>query len=720
MFHVSYLAWLKSSEQEDEIRIHATIHGSEFFDFLKGLNIMRNPLLQPNQDFRLPDFPAIEPRHIMPALEVLLEDYRNGVENWLASGVPTGWEIVEAELGWADELDRVWSPVSHLNSVADNEELRTAFNAGLERLTEHGNWRQQHQGIFKAYQALRHSPDFEGLCATQKRIIELELRDFFLAGVALPQEQQEEYSKLVLRMSKLGAKFGENLQDSTRAWTRHFKDSGPLQGLPEAELNMLAGLASTRDKEGWLVDLSFPSYNSIMTHAEDRELRKEVYKAFITRASELGPAQGQWDNAPVIDELLSLRHQLARLLGFDNYVEYALSRRMAESPTVVLSFLQSLAVKAKPAAREQFARLMAYANSQDAELPLQAWDVSYWSERYRQSELNLSDEVLKPYFQLENMLEALFDSAGRLFDVSVEQDDSVVAWNEDVRFYWLHDDSGRRFAGLFMDLFARNEKRGGAWMDVCLSRRKLESGEQLPVAYLTCNFSAPTGDQPCLMTHHDVETLFHEFGHCLHHLMTVIEWPQVNGINNVEWDAVELPSQLMENWCWEDEILTRFARHYQTGQEMPIDIKDRLLRSRHFQKAIFLVRQLEYAICDMRLHLEYNPDNPASPQHLLEEVRAQIAVVPIPDWNRFLNGFNHIFGGGYSAGYYSYLWAEQLASDAWDRFRREGAFKPETGKSLRDEILAVRGSRPAMESFIAFRGRPPEPGPLLESYGLTP
>ncbi len=679
---------------------------------------MRNPLRHSSQAYRLPDFPAIRPGHVVPALEDLLETYRSGVEKWLQSNSRPDWSMVEAELAWADDLSRAWSPVSHLNSVADNKDLREAYNAGLERLTEHENWRQQHADIFRAYQALHDSPEFATLSPVQQRIVQLELRDFHLSGVALPAEKQAQYRRMVLRMSKLGAKFGENLLDATRAWSRHFPDASGLKGLPEAELNMLAGLARARGREGWLVDLSHPSFNAVMTHGEDRQLRKEVYRAYVTRASDQGPTAGQWNNAPLIEEMLSLRHQLARLLGFDNYVEYALSRRMAESPAAVLSFLQGLAEKAVPAAKEQYARLRAFAENQGAPTPLRSWDIAYWSERYRQAELQLSDEALKPFFPLERMLDALFQTTGRLFGISMVADDSIVTWHQDVRFYWLQDEAGRRFAGLFMDLLVRTDKRGGAWMDVCLSRRKTEDGMQLPMAYLTCNFAPPGKDQPCLMTHDDVQTLFHEFGHCLHHLLTVIDWPQVNGINNIEWDAVELPSQLLENWCWEDEILTRFACHFKTGEEMPADLKDRLLRSRHFQKATVMVRQLEYAICDMRLHLEYDPDNPRNPLEVLEEVREQFAVIPVPQWNRFLNGFSHIFGGGYSAGYYSYLWAEQLAADAWDRFRQEGAFTAETGKALRDEILSVGASRPAMESFIAFRGRPPEPGPLLESYGL--
>lgn len=679
---------------------------------------MRNPLRHSSQSFHLPDFPAIRSEHVIPAIDELIISYRNGVEKWLASGGRPDWSMVEAELDWADGLERAWSPVSHLNSVADSSALRKAYNEGLERMTEHENWRQQHPGIYRAYQELRQSLQFAELSPVQQRIIELELRDFFLAGITLPEEEQAVYRKLVLRMSKLGSRFGENLQDATRAWTREFSDARPLQGLPQAELNLLAGLAHSRGKSGWLVDLSQPSFNAVTTYAEDRELRKEVYTAYVTRASDQGPAAGRWDNAPLIDELLALRHQLARLLGFKNYVEYALSRRMADTPETVLHFLQSLAVKALPAAKKQYAELESFAQEQGAQLPLKAWDIAYWSERFRQAELNLSDEALKPFFPLECMLDALFHTAGRLFGLSMVPDQSIATWHQDVKFFWLQDASGLRFAGLFMDLFARNDKRGGAWMDICLSRRQTQQAIQLPMAYLTCNFAPPVEDQPCLMTHDDVQTLFHEFGHCLHHLLTEVAWPQVNGINNVEWDAVELPSQLLENWCWEDEILSKFARHYQTGQPMPQDLKARLLRSRQFHKALFLVRQLEYALCDLHLHLDYDPDHPRAPLDVLNEAREQVAVIPVPGWNRFLNGFSHIFGGGYAAGYYGYLWAEQLAADAWDCFRHEGVFKAETGQALRDEILAVGASRPALESFVAFRGRPPEPEPLLESYGL--
>ena len=655
----------------------------------------------------------------MPALGELLQEYHRGIERWLKAGGDPDWSMVESECAWADELSRAWSPVSHLNSVADSEELRKAYNAGLEQLTEHENWRQQHPGIFAAYRGLRESAGFAALTPVQQRIVELELRDFHLAGVGLPAKEQEAYRGLVMRLSKLGSKFSENLIDATQAWTLHFEDNSELAGLPEADLKLLEGIAKTRDQIGWVVDLSAPSFHAVMTHASDSELRRKVYTAYVTRASDQGPISSEWDNQPLIVEMLSLRHQLARILGFENYVEYALARRMADTPESVLAFLNGLAEQARPAAKKQYEALLKFARDEGARLPLKAWDIAYWSERYRQAELQLSDEELKPYFPLERMLEALFFTARKLFGITLKADDAIATWHPDVRFYWLEDSQGCRFAGLYMDLFSRKDKRGGAWMDVCLSRRKLQVGAQLPTAYLTCNFAPPVADQPCLMTHDDVQTLFHEFGHCLHHLLTEIDWPQVNGINSVEWDAVELPSQLLENWGWEEEILSRFARHYQDGKPMPGDLKGRLLRSRNFQKALFLVRQLEYAICDLRLHLEYDPENPANPLDLLDEIRRQVSIVPVPEWNRFLNSFSHIFGGGYAAGYYSYLWAEQLAADAWGRFLVEGTLEAEIGEALRKEILSVGASRPAIESFIAFRGRPPEPGPLLKSYGLT-
>ena len=680
---------------------------------------MQNPLLDSSQPYRLPDFNSVEPHHVIPALQELLQIYRDGVEKWADSDVLPDWSLVEDEIRWSDNLGRAWSVVSHLHLVNDSAALREVYNEGLQMLTEHENWRQHHQGIYRFYKALRESPEFSMMTPVQQRIVEIELKDFELEGVALSQKKQAKYRRLVMALRKLGAKFGQNLLDARHAWSLHLPDASRLKGLPESELEMLSERSRELGKKGWLIDLSYPSFNAILTHAEDRQLRREVYEAYVTCASDQGPNAGKWDNTEVINEILKVRFKLARLLGFENYVQYVLSRRMAKSPDIIMSFLDGLAKQAAPAAKRQFAELEAFAARQDAELPLRPWDVTFWSERYRQAELNLSDEALKPYFALDNMLEAVFFTVERVFGITMVEDRSIPGWHEDVRYVWLQDGSGQRVGGLFMDLYARKNKRDGAWMDGFLSRRKLRAGIQLPVAFLVCNFAPPSARKPCLMTHRDVETLFHEFGHCLHHLLTTIEWPQVSGINNVEWDAVELPSQLLENWCWEDEILARFMKHYQTGEAMPSGLKDRLLRSRRFQKSLTLVRQLEFALTDMRLHLEYDPEQPRNPLDLLKEVRAPLAVMEAPEWSRFLNGFSHIFGGGYGAGYYSYLWAEQLAADAWRRFQEEGAFSSSVGQKLRKEILEVGASRPAMESFVSFRGRPPDPNPLLESYGLA-
>ena len=685
---------------------------------MQGLKDMRNPLCESGQPFHLPDFPAIRPEHVIPALDRLLEAYRLGVEQRIATRVEPDWSIVEQEIEWADALARAWSPVSHLKAVADSKRLRKVYNEGLQRLTEHENWRQHNRDIYRAYRALRDSARFSQLSRAQQRIVELELRDFHLEGVDLGEEEQQTYRELVMRLSVLGSRFAENLLDATHAWTKHLPDDTSLRGLPKADRKLLAAIAKSHGKDGWMVDLGEPAYLAVMTHAEDRELRREVYTAYVTRASDQGPNAGQWDNGPLILEMLDLRHRLARLLGFGNWVEYALSRRMARTPAEVLSFLQALATRAAPAASRQFSELEAFAREQGAETPLESWDVAYWSERYRQVELKLSDQELKPYFPLDYMLDALRHISSCLFGVHLVQDDGVATWHPDVRFFWLEDADGSRFAGIFMDLFSRKGKRNGAWMDVCLSRRRVDGEIRPPVAYLTCNFAPPVGRQPSLLTHHDLQTLFHEYGHCLHHLLTEIDWPQVNGISNVEWDAVELPSQLLENWCWEDPVLSTYARHYKTGEKMPEDLKRRLLRSHRFHKALTLVRQLEYGLCDLRLHLDYDPDNPPDPTAILQEIRNQLDVVHVPEWNRFLNSFSHIFGGGYSAGYYSYLWAEELAADAWGRFRDEGVRSPDAGRALRKEILAVGSSRPAIESFVAFRGRAPAPEPLLESYGL--
>lgn len=668
----------------------------------------------------LPDFSSVDPSTAEATVRALLNDCRASVERHVGEGRQEDWRLVGEETECNDALDRYWSMLSHLHAVADNEPLRTAYNSCLAHLTRHYSWRQHHEGLRAAYLRLRQSSSFEPLSAAQKRLVDLELRDFHLAGVDLAEDQKREYREIMQRLSDLGARFGQNLLDATQAWHLHFDNEDALAGLPASELNLLSGLARARGREGWLVDLGYPAYSAIMTHADDRELRRVVYMARATRASDQGPNAGGWDNSPLIAEFLSLRHRLAQVLGFDQYFDLALATRMAQSRDEVEAFLAALADRAIPAAKAQLEELTALAASEGAPVPLAAWDVPYWSERLRQQDLDLSDEVLKPYFPLEGMLEALREVVSRLFGIRLVTDQDVEAWHEDVRFYWLEDAEGRRFAGLYLDPYARSAKRDGAWMGVCRSRRLTPEGIQSPIAYLTCNFPPAVDGQPSLLTHEDVRTLFHEAGHCLHHLLTTVDWPQINGTHNVEWDAVELPSQLFETWAWQDELLARFARHYETGEPLPAELRARLRRARYFHKALMLVRQIEFAMVDLRLHSEYDPSSPADPRQVLDEVRASFGVVPAPPENRFLNSFSHIFGGGYSAGYYSYLWAEELAADAWGRFREAGAFDAEAGAALRNEILAVGAARPAIESFIAFRGRPPKPEPLLESYDLMP
>jgi len=675
---------------------------------------------------QLPQFSAIAPADATAVIKQLIAEHRVAVESWLqlraknqeGTENTAAWAFVELEEELTDALGKAWAPISHLQAVADDAELREAYRTCLAMLTEHQTWRSQNRQIFQLFSDLHESEEFSRLSKEQQRIVELELRDFHLAGVDLDEKQRKKYARIMKRISQLGAEFQENLLDATKAWDLHFDDPSALAGLPDTELRMLEKNALDHGKEGWLVDLSYPSYSAILTHAKDRELRKKVYWAFVTRASDQGPFAGQWDNSGNIAELLSLRHQLAQLLGFSNYAEYALVSRMADSPKVVMEFLEQLAEQALPAATEQFASLEAFAAGEGASTPLQAWDLAYWSEKYRIAELHLSDEILKPYFPLESMFSALCQTAERVFGISLVLDESVETWHQDIRYYWIRNREDQCIAGLYVDLYTRKVKRGGAWMDICRSRRLTPEGVQLPVAFLNCNFPPPADGHPSLLTHHDVETLFHEFGHCLHHMMTEVVWPQINGLSNVEWDAVELPSQLLENWCWEEQLLDGFARHYSTGEPLPEDLKQRLLRSRSFQKATQLMRQLEYALCDFRLHLEYDPEQPRDCLDLLAEIRQQYGLVEVPDWNRFLNSFSHIFGGGYAAGYYSYLWAEQLAADAWEGILENGPYSPEAGALLQREILSVGASRPAMESFIAFRGRPPEEGPLLRSYGL--
>ncbi len=677
--------------------------------------LQENPLLRTED---LPAFSRVRPEHVEPAVDAVLAENRARLEAILAeAGRAPAWARVGEPLERMEErLGRVWSVVRHLHAVRDSEPLRAAYNACLPKLSDYHTELSQNETLYRAYEALRAAPDFAGLDAARRRAVELALRDFRLAGVALPPARKARFREIARELSELQARFEQNLLDATQAWKRHVTDPQALRGLPETALAMARAAAAREGLEGWLLNLEFPIYHAVVTYAEDRALRRAVYEAYVTRASDQGPHAGRWDNGPLMERILALRHEQARLLGFASYAEYALATRMAGSVDEVRRFLDELAAHAVPAARREFAELEAFARALDGLERLEAWDVAYYAERLRRERFRLSDEDLRPYFPAERVLEGLFALTERLFGVRVRERRGVDVWHPDVRFYELVDEDGAVRGGFYLDLYARPHKRGGAWMD---EYRNRTPGEW-PVAYLTCNLSPPTAEAPALFTHDEVQTLLHEFGHGLHHMLTRVDCPSVAGINGVEWDAVELPSQFLESFAWEREALDLLARHWRTGEPLPDELYRRLRASRTFHAAMQTVRQLEFALFDLRLHAEYDPARGARIAETLDEVRRAVAVVPYPAWNRFAHGFSHIFAGGYAAGYYSYKWAEVLSADAFEAFAEAGVLDRATGLRFRREVLEVGGARPAMASFVAFRGRPPAVEALLRQAGLLP
>ncbi|MGM0676010.1 oligopeptidase A [Ectothiorhodospira marina] len=678
---------------------------------------MNNPLLQMSG---LPPFPEILPEHVEPAVDQVLAENREAMNVLLDQSGPFTWENFIHPLALLeDRLNRIWSPVRHMNSVVNSESLRQAYNACLPKLSDYATEMGQNVRLFQAYQSMAEGPGFADLSPTQQRVITNALRDFHLSGVDLRDEQKDRYKEIAQGLSQLTSRFEENVLDATQAWQRHVPEEASLKGLPESAMDMLRQNARQRSLEGCLITLEFPSYYAIMTFADDRELRREVYGAYVTRASDEGPHDRKFDNSEVMERILALRNEQARLLGYDNYAQLSLATKMAESPEQVVGFLTDLAERARPAAVQELETLREFAREHLELEDLQAWDLAYASEKLRQHAYNLSQEDLKPYFPVDRVLQGLFDLVERLYQVRIHQETGVPVWHEEVRFYEIQDPDGTPRARFYLDLYARSHKRGGAWMDECLNRLRDGDDLQLPVAYMTCNSTPPVGGKPALFTHDEVLTLFHEFGHGLHHMLTRVDCPDVAGINGVEWDAVELPSQFMENWCWEREALDMFAAHHETGEPLPQDLFDKLLATRHFQAAMQMVRQLEFSLFDMRLHAEYDPDRGARIQEILDQVRDQVAVMKPPAFNRFQHGFSHIFAGGYAAGYYSYKWAEVLSADAFARFEEEGLFSPGVGHAFLTEILEQGGSRPALELFKAFRGREPDIEALLRHSGLA-
>lgn len=663
----------------------------------------------------LPAFGLIEPHHVAPAIEHLLTAFRDGIKAAFADPEPADWDSVggvEERLG--DPLERAWSPVSHLHSVTDSPAWREAYGAAVIKLSDFHTEMNQDPDRYRAWRALREADDYAELEPAKRRIIDNTLRDFRLSGIELAPEQRRRFGTIKRRLTELATRFQQNVQDATEAWSLQLAEASDLAGLPAMQLEQARQLASSKNLDGYLLNLEYPSYHAVMTYAEDRSLRQSIYRAYNTRASDQGPNAGQWDNGPLIHEILALRQELARLLGFDNFAEYSLATKMADSPQQVQEFLDQLLTLARPRAERELLELTEYAASQGGPAELAPWDIGFYSERLRKQRHDVSEEETRPYFPLPAALDGLFGVASCLFDLSFEERIDVPVWHPDARYFELSDDQGAAVAGFYIDLYAREGKRGGAWMADCRARYQ----DQLPVAFLTCNFPAPSKDRPSLLSHNDLTTLFHEFGHTLHHLLTRIPHPAVGGISGVEWDAVELPSQLLENWCWQSEALDTFARHVDSGEPLPGDLLQRMLDARHFQSGLFLVRQLELGITDLCLHQEFDADIANHQASIQAQVRARTAVVPTPDWNRFINGFGHLFAGGYAAGYYSYLWAELLSADAFSRFEQEGIFNRSTGGALQAEILSRGGSRDALESFVAFRGREPEIGPMLRSYGI--
>ncbi|MBK8637242.1 MAG: M3 family metallopeptidase [Chromatiaceae bacterium] len=675
---------------------------------------MDNPLIDMPG---LPPFGRILPEQVEPAIDTLLARNRARITELAQGADPPTWEnFIEPLEMLGDGLERAWSPVGHLNAVMNSEALRSAYNACLPKLSDYASELGQNRALFDGYRAVAAQ---EHLDATQRQLLANALRDFHLSGVDLPSNQQSRFKAIDRELSRLGSKFSENLLDATNAWSKPIEDEAQLAGLPESARALARQTAERRGAPGWVLTLDFPSYQPVMTYADDAALRREVYEAYTTRASELGPHAGQWDNGAIMDELLALRHEQAQLLGFANYAERSLATKMARSPEEVMGFLAGLAQRVVTQARQEIEEVRDFARTLGGPGAIEPWDLAYYAEKLREHRYAITQEELRPYFPISRVLGGLFKLLERLFDIRLREVQGVDTWHPDVRFFEIRAGDGDLRGQFYLDPFARPNKRGGAWMDVCVNRLHTATCDQIPCAYLVCNFSPPVGDQPSLLTHTEVLTLFHECGHGLHHLLTQIDYPAVGGISGVPWDAVELPSQFLENWCWERESLDLISGQVATGEPIPDGLYQRMRAARNFQSAIQMARQLEFALFDFRIHLEYDPARGGRIQEILDQVRDQVAPLKPPAFNRFAQGFSHIFGGGYAAGYYSYKWAEVLSADAFSLFEERGVLDSATGRAFRQNILEQGGSRPAMDLYVAFRGREPTIDALLRHSGIA-
>jgi len=678
-----------------------------------GSDTVPNPLLSTAS---LPDFAAIQPSHIQPAISQLLDEARSALAQVTAPDAPADYETLSRVLNVATErLGTAWGAVGHLNAVANTPALREAYNAVLPAVTEFYTGLGANEALYAKYKAIAAS---EGLSPERRQLLKHAMRDFVLSGAELSGDAKERFAKIQERSAEIAQAFSEHVMDATDSWSL-YATAEEMQGVPP-DVQANARAAAEKDgREGFKLTLHFPVYMPVMQYAEDRSLRERLYRAYVTRASELAD-KPEFDNSPLMQELLALRQEESRLLGFNNFAEASLVPKMASSPAQVMEFLRDLAARAKPYAQRDLDELNDFARAALQMPVLQAWDLAYVSEKLKEARYAFSDQEVRQYLTLPRVLEGLFRIVDRLFGVQLVPAQASV-WHESVQFCELRR-HGELIGQVYLDLFARNGKRPGAWMDEVRSRWTRPDlpntgAEQIPVAHLVCNFPQGADGKPALLTHDDVITLFHECGHGLHHLLTRVAELGVSGISGVEWDAVELPSQFMENFCWEWEVVQQLSSHVDTGASLPRELFDKMLAAKNFQAGLQTLRQIEFALFDMRLHAE--PGSDSRIQALLDEVRAEVSVNPPPAFNRFQHSFSHIFAGGYAAGYYSYKWAEVLSADCWSAFEEEGVFNPETGRRYLDEILSMGSVRDAMDNFKAFRGREPTIDALLRHQGMA-
>jgi len=671
---------------------------------------MTNPLLDTSS---LPRFDEINPDHVMPAIEQLIARHREQLDTLLTENSAPDFESLVVPVELMDhELGRVWSPVTHLQSVLGSHEWREAFNQALPLLTEHGTELSQNARLQHAYAGVGESLT-AGANESHRSAVDHALRDFHLAGVDLPEADKNRFKEIMQELAAIEASFEHHVQDASDAWSLHIRDADELVGVPQQTLDRAADEAGDKNLDGWLLLLNYPTYDAIMTHAHDRQLREKMYRAWATRASDKGDNPA-WDNSDNIAKILALRHEAANLVGFSNYAEYSLATKMAKSEEEVLAFLRELADRSRDAAKRELSDLQEFAGTD-----LAPWDITFWLEKFKQAKFSVSNEELRQYFPAKTVISGLFALAARLYDVRLEQESDIAVWHQDARYFSVKNAGGAVIGGFYTDIYARSGKRNGAWIDECISRQSLNGKTALPVGYLVCNFPPLDDAGQSLLAHDDVVTLFHEFGHMLHHLLTRIDIPSVAGINGVPWDAVELPSQFMENFAWSYEVLNGCSAHVESGEPLPREMFDKLEQSRTAGAGLAMLRQLELGMFDFRLHAEYRPDEPQTALQMLADVRDEVSLIEHPDYNRTPHAFTHIFAGGYAAGYYSYKWAEVLAADAFSAFEEAGIFDVDTAQRFRREILEVGGSRDFMQAYIAFRGRKPEIDALLRQSGIA-